>query len=151
MKYLLLISLWLHGPSGQFTATRQFPEVDLLQVRVGSWPINFQRFIYYTDTCYAIQFRDQHAMNGVLYKTLDLETLEQLKYFREGLITLKKGNNGDIAEFKNYSLKKVSEKKNDAWYILTYDGAITNFQEAQVNRMIFIINDLIASKHKFNQ
>jgi hypothetical protein len=147
MKYLLLISLFLRTPDGSLFKSTQYPEVDLMQVRVGTWPINMQRFIYYTDTCYAIQFRDQHAINAVTYKTMDLETLEQLKYFKEGLVTLKKGHNGDIAEFRNYSIKKVGVKKEDFWYILSYDGAITNFQEAQANRIIFIINDLIASQH----
>ena len=38
-------------------------------------------------------------------------------------------------------------KKEDSWYILSYDGGITNFQEAQANRLIYILNDLIASQH----
>jgi hypothetical protein len=147
MKYLFLISLFLHTHGGSLYKSSQYPEIDLMQVRVGTWPINLQRVVYYTDTCYAIQFRDQHAMNAVTFKTMDLETLEQLKYFKEGLTTLKKGHNGDIAEFRNYSIKKVGMRKEDSWYMLSYDGAITNFQEAQANRMIYIINDLIASQH----
>jgi hypothetical protein len=70
-----------------------------------------------------------------------------LKYFREGLTTLKNGHNGDIAEFSNYSIKRFDKKKNDTWYILSYDDAVTNFQEAQVNRMIFIVNTFINSQH----
>jgi hypothetical protein len=85
-------------------------------------------------------------MNAVAIKTMDLETMEQLKYFKDGLTTLKKGANGDIAEFRNYSIKKVGTKKENSWYILSFDGAVTNFQEPQVNRMIHIINDLIASQ-----
>jgi hypothetical protein len=146
MKYLLVFSFFLHH-SGGYRFTRDYPEVDLMQVRLAPWPINLQRVIYYTDTCYAIQFRDQSAMNSVTYKTMDLETIGQLKYFKEGLLSLKKGSDGDIAEFRNYSIKKVYKKKGDAWYILSYDGAVTNFQEAQANRMIYIINDLIASQH----
>jgi hypothetical protein len=146
MKYLLVLSFFLHH-SGGLPSTRDYPEVDLMQVRLAPWPINLQRVIYYTDTCYAIQFRDQSAMNSVTYKTMDLETIGQLKYFKEGLLSLKKGSDGDIAEFRNYSIKKVYKKKGDAWYILSYDGAVTNFQEAQANRMIYIINDLIASQH----
>lgn len=147
MNYLLLLTLFLFNPGGTSSKTQSFPEVDLMQVRVGTWPINMQRFIYYTDTCFAIQFRDQHAMNAVIYKTMGLETKEQLKYFREGLTTLKKGHNGDIAEYSDYSIKKVGMKKEDSWYILSYDGGITNFQEAQANRLIYILNDLIASQH----
>jgi hypothetical protein len=147
MRYFLFISLFLHNGFGSKTGNSSYPEVDLMQVRLAPWSINLQRVIYYSDTCYAIQFRDQSAMNAETYKTLDLETLEQLNYFKEGLLTLKKGSNGDIAEFKNYSIKKVVKKKGDYWYILSYDGAVTNFQEAQTNRMIFIINDLIARQH----
>jgi hypothetical protein len=147
MNYLLLLTLFLFNPGGTSSKTQSFPEVDLMQVRVGTWPINMQRFIYYTDTCFAIQFRDQHAMNAVIYKTMGLETKEQLKYFREGLTTLKKGHNGDIAEYSDYSIKKVGMKKEDSWYILSFDGGITNFQEAQANRLIYILNDLIASQH----
>jgi hypothetical protein len=78
---------------------------------------------------------------------MDLETLEQLKYLREGLVTLKKGNNGDVAEFRNYSIKKVGTNKENSWYILSYDGAVTNFQETQANRMIYIINNFISSQN----
>jgi hypothetical protein len=145
MKSLLIISLFLHTPANHGLHKAPYPAVDLMEVRLAPWSINLQRVIYYTDTCYAVQFRDQAAMNTVAYRTLDLETLEQLKYFKDGLLTLKKGHSGDIAEFRNYSLKKVGTKKEDAWYILNYDGSVTNFQEAQANRMIFIINQFIAS------
>ena len=147
MKYLLLISLFLHTSHGYWFKKTSYPSVDLMQVRLAPWQINMQRIIYFTDTCYALQFRDQAKMNSVNIKTLDLETLEQLKYFKDGLITLKKGNTGDVAEFRNYSLKKVGIKKENAWYILSYDGAVTNFQEAQANRMIFIINNLITNQY----
>jgi hypothetical protein len=133
-----------NGTSGTKTF---YPDVNLMQVRLAPWSINMQRIVYYTDTCYAIQFRDQAMMNAVAYKTMDFETLEQLKYFKEGLLTLKKGQNGDVAEFSNYTIKKVGTKKENSWYILSYDGAVTNFQEAQANRIIFIINTFIADQH----
>ncbi|HEY4965050.1 MAG TPA: hypothetical protein VII28_01565 [Puia sp.] len=146
MKQLLVIPLLFHLGGTAGIKRVLYPEVDLMQVRMAPWPINMQRIVYYTDTCYAIQFRDQSAMNAVLYKTMDLETLEQLKYFREGLLTLQKGQNGDVAEFRNYTLKKVGTKKANSWYILNYDGAVTNFQEAQANRILFIINTYINSQ-----
>jgi hypothetical protein len=147
MKQLLLLPLFLHFGGGGLLNKANYPTIDLMPVRLAPWPINLQRVIYYTDTCYAFQFRDQSAMNAVAIKTMDLETLEQLKYFKEGLATLKKGVNGDVAEFRNYSIKKVGAKKENSWYILSYDGAVTNFQEPQVNRMIFIINNLIDSQN----
>src|SRR6202171_988344 len=135
MKQLLLISLFLHMSGGPWFKKASYPTVDLMTVRLEPWPINLQRVIYYTDTCYGLQFRDQSAMNAVAIKTMDLETLEKLKYFKEGLVTLKKGVNGDVAECRNYSIKRVGAKKENSWYILSYDGAVTNFQEPQVNRM----------------
>jgi hypothetical protein len=147
MKYLLLISFLIHAAPNRGIKQTSYPEVNQMQVRLAPWPINMQRVVYFTDTCYAIQFRDQSTMNGVAIKTMDLETLEQLKYFKEGLVTLKKGQNGDVAEFRNYSLKKVGTKKENTWYILSYDGAVTNFQEAQANRIIFIIDSYIANQH----
>ena len=147
MKQLLLIPLFLHMSSGSLFKKSFYPTVDLVAVRLEPWPINLQRVIYFTDTCYAFQFRDQSAMNSIAIKTLDLETMEQLKYFKEGLITLKKGANGDVAEYRNYSIKKVGTKKENSWYILSYGGAVTNFQEPQVNRMIFIINSFISDQN----
>jgi hypothetical protein len=147
MKQLLIIPLFLHFSSGHWFKKQFYPTVDLMNVRLEPWPINLQRVIYYTDTCYAFQFRDQSIMNGVIIKTLDLETLEQLKYFKEGLVTLKKGANGDVAEYRNYTIKKVGTKKENSWYILSYGGAVTNFQEPQVNRMIFIIDNFINSQY----
>jgi hypothetical protein len=143
MKQLLILCFFLHTVPGSRFKKADYPTVDLMQVRLAPWPINLQRVIYFTDTCYAFQFRDQSTMNSVAIKTMDLETLEQLKYFKEGLVTLKKGSNGDVAEFRNYSIKRVGTKKENSWYILSYDGAVTNFQEPQVNRMIYIINNLI--------
>jgi len=147
MKQLLLIPLFLHLNSRPNSFKEFYPTVDLMTVRVAPWTINLQRVVYYTDTCYALQFRDQSTMSSVAIVTLDLETVEQLNYLKEGLETLKKGHHGDIAEFRNYSLKKVGTKKDNAWYILSYNGAVTNFQEAQANRIIFIINNFIANQH----
>jgi hypothetical protein len=147
MKQLLLIPLFLHVNGGAWSGKSLYPTVDLMAVRLEPWPINLQRVIYYTDTCYAFQFRDQSTVNGVYIKTLDLETIEQLTYFRDGLVTLKKGANGDVAEYRNYSIKKVGTKKENSWYILNYAGAVTNFQEPQVNRMIYIINNFIADQN----
>ena len=147
MNYLLFISLFLHTSLGTWSNKLSYPDINLMQVRIAPWPINMQRIVYFTDTCYAIQFRDQSTMNAVIYKTMDLETMEQLKYFKDGLLTLKKGQNGDVAEFRNYSIKKVGTKKENSWYILSYDGAVTNFQEAQANRILFIINTYIDSQH----
>jgi hypothetical protein len=122
--------------------TKNYPTVDLINVRLAPWPINLQRVIYYTDTCYALQFRDQAVMNAVNIKTMDIYNMDQLKYLKLGLTTLTKGSNGDVAEFKDYSIKKVGTKKENSWYILSYDGGVTNFQQSEANRMVTIINNL---------
>ena len=146
MKQLLLLPFFLHLSARPAIKKEYYPTIDLMTVRLAPWTINLQRVIYYSDTCYALQFRDQSMMNSVALITMDLETVEQLNYLKEGLETLKKGQHGDIAEFRKYSIKKVGTKKGNIWYILSYNGAVTNFQEAQANRMIFIINNYIASQ-----
>ncbi len=147
MKQLLIIPLFLHMSGGQWFKKSYYPTVDLMTVRMEPWTINLQRVIYYTDTCYAFQFRDQSIMNSVAIKTMDLETMEQLKYFKEGLVTLKKGANGDVAEYRNYTIKKVGTKKENSWYILNFGSAVTNFQEPQLNRMVYIIDTFINSQN----
>jgi hypothetical protein len=122
--------------------TSHYPTVDLINVRLAPWPINLQRVIYYTDTCYALQFRDQGVMNAMIIKTMEIYNMDQLKYLKLGLTTLTKGSNGDVAEFKDYSIKKVGTKKENSWYILSYDGGVTNFQQSEANRMVTIINNL---------
>ena len=75
-------------------------------------------------------------------KTLRFRDLEQLKYFQKGLSTLKNGSNGDVAEFKDYTIKRVDKKKEGSWYTLTFDGGITNFQQPEADKMIAVINTL---------
>lgn len=142
MKQILLIFLFLHTGPGARQETANYPTVDLINIRLAPWPINLQRVIYYTDTCYALQFRDQGVMNAVNIKTMEIYNMDQLKYLKLGLTTLTKGSTGDVAEFKDYSIKKVGTKKENSWYILNYDGAVTNFQQSEANRMVTIINNL---------
>ena len=143
MKQILLLFLFLHSDRGSGLEKAYYPTIDLINVRLAPWPINLQRVIYYTDTCYALQFRDQGAMNAVTLKTMEIYNMDQLKYLELGPTTLGKGSNGDVAEFKNYSIKRVGTKKENSWYILSYDGAVTNFQQTEANRMVIIINNLI--------
>ncbi len=142
MKQILLIFLFLHARHDTRMETKRYPTVDLINIRLAPWPINLQRVIYYTDTCYALQFRDQAVMNAVNIKTMEIYNMDQLKYLKLGLTTLTKGSNGDVAEFKDYSIKKVGTKKENSWYILSYDGGVTNFQQSEANRMVTIISNL---------
>ena len=144
MKKLCLLFLLLpfaFGVKAQFkivnTAT-----IDLLNLRSDTWPINLQRVTKESDTCYVLVFRSQEYINEVIMKTLRFRNLEQLKYFQKGLSTLKNGSTGDVAEFQEYTIKRVDKKKEGSWYTLSFDGGITNFQQPEADKMIAVINTL---------
>ncbi len=115
---------------------------DLVQVRSGAWPIILERTIERRDTTYSLQFRDQQVLTDVAMDTLPFPNLTQLKYFEKALSTLKTGNNGDIAEFKDYSIKRADVKKEGVWYILKYQWGATNFQQPEADIMITTIRKL---------
>ena len=114
--------------------------INIADVRQGTWPISLQRVTKQSDTCYVLQFRTQEYNNSVIIKTLKFRDLGQLKYFQQGLSALKTGNNGDVAEFKDYTIKRVDVYKEGTSYILTCDGGMTNFQQPEADRMIAAIN-----------
>jgi hypothetical protein len=139
------ILLFLIIPLAGITAfyLPQDPTTHLLEVRSDPWPINLQRIIKRADTSYALEFRDQQVLNGVVLDTLGFGNLEQLRYFEQGLSMLKKGNNGDIANFRNYSIKRTNvSKKEPTWYLLRFDGALTNFQQPEADKLITLIKGL---------
>jgi hypothetical protein len=114
--------------------------INIVDVRQGTWPISLQRITKESDTCYVLQFRTQEDNNSVIIKTLKFRDLGQLKYFQQGLAALRSGNNGDVAEFKDYSIKRVDVYKEGTSYILTCDGGLTNFQQPEADKMIAAIN-----------
>jgi hypothetical protein len=87
-------------------------------------------------------FRSQEYINEVIMKTLRFPNLEQLKYFQKGLSTLKTGSTGDVAEFKDYTIKRIDKKKEGSWYTLVFDGGLTNFQQPEADKMIAVISSL---------
>jgi hypothetical protein len=114
--------------------------INIVDVRQGTWPISLQRITKESDTCYVLQFRTQEDNNSVIIKTLKFRDLGQLRYFQQGLAALKSGNNGDVAEFKDYSIKRVDVYKEGTSYILTCEGGLTNFQQSEADKMIAAIN-----------
>jgi len=75
--------------------------------------------------------------------TIRFRDLEQLKYFQKGLSTLKKGSTGDIAKYKDYSVKRVDLKRDGIWYLLTSgEGPLTNFEQSEADKMIAAIINL---------
>jgi len=126
----------------QFTITNS-STTSLLELREGTWPVELQRIIKETDTCYVIEFRDQQYTSVVNMSTLRLGNMLQLKYFQQGLSALKKGSTGDIAKFKDYTIKRVDVKNTGIWYTLSCgDGELTNFQQSDADKMVAAIKGL---------
>lgn len=130
----------------QFTITNT-STVSLMEPRTGNYPLDLQRVIKESDTCYELAFRDQQESQSVNMETLKFGNLGQLKYFAQGLVALSKGNTGDIAKFKEYSIKRMDVKKQGqkgmVWYVLTCnDGTMTNFQQPDADRMVAAIKPL---------
>ena len=121
--------------------------VSLMEPRTGNWPLDLQRVIRESDTSYVLNFRDQQESQGVNMETLKFGNLNQLKYFGQGLLALTKGNTGDIAKFKDYTIKRMDVKKagqkGSVWYVLTCeDGTMTNWQQGEADRMVAAIKGL---------
>lgn len=147
MKKLIFLSLFI-----PFFAKAQFvivntSTISLMEPRTGKWPLDLQRVIKESDTCYELAFRDQQESAEVNMSTLKFGNLTQLKYFQKGLSALKDGSTGTTAKFKEYSIKRMDVKKlgekGTVWYILTCnDGTTTNFQQPEADRMIGAIRSL---------
>jgi hypothetical protein len=143
MKKCILIFLII--PFAGFTAFQLMdPSTsNLLEVRPDPWPINLQRIIDRRDTSYALEFRDQQVLSGTLLDTLPFANLQQLRYLEQGLTALKKGHNGDIATYDDYSIKRTEViKKDSVWYILRGAGGLTNFQQPEADKLISFIRGL---------
>jgi hypothetical protein len=118
-----------------------------MEPRTGNYPLDLQRVIRESDTCYELSFRDQQETEGVNMETLKFGNLAQLRYFMQGLMALTKGNTGDIAKYKDYTIKRMDVKKQGqkglVWYVITCnDGTMTNFQQPECDRMIAAIKTL---------
>ncbi|HTQ29052.1 MAG TPA: hypothetical protein VMI35_13030 [Puia sp.] len=143
MKKLILIALLF-----PFIAKAQFTIVNtsttsLVEVRSGTWPLNLQRIIKESDTAYVLEFRDQGYTNDVVMTSLRFPNLEQVRYFQKGLTALRTGSNGDIAKFKDYSIKRVDVKREGVYYILNCSaGATTDFQQPDADKLITAIQKL---------
>lgn len=149
MKKLILLSLFI-----PFFAKAQFTIVNtstttLADLRSGTWPLDLNRIIKESDTCYELEFRDQQYSNSVNMSSLRFPNLQQLRYFQKGLSALKNGSTGDIARFKDYTIKRSDvkkdgdAKKDGVWYILTCaDGSLTDFQQPEADKIVAAIKSL---------
>ena len=144
MKKIMILSLFFLPfiSKAQFTITNS-STTSLLQVRDGTWPMELQRIIRDRDTCYVLEFRDQQYSSVVNMSDLRFGNMAQLRYFMQGLAALKKGNTGDIAKFKDYSIKRIDVKGQGSCYTLSCgDGELTNFAQGDADRMITAIKTL---------
>jgi hypothetical protein len=143
MKKLIILSLFATPffAKAQFTITNS-STTSLLELRQGTFPLELQRVIKETDTCYELDFRDQQYTTVVM-STLKFGNLQQLHYFMQALAVLKKGNTGDIAKFKDYTVKRVDVKKDGIWYtLICSEGEVTNFQQSEADQMVATIKSL---------
>jgi hypothetical protein len=143
MKKLIVIFLIIPFISkAQFTITNT-STTSLVEIRTGTWPLNLNRIIKESDTCYVLEFRDQGYANEVVMTTLRFANMDQLKYFQKGLSALRTGNTGDIAKYKEYSLKRVDVKREGITYILNCGaGSTTNFQQPDADKFIAAVQKL---------
>ncbi|HEY4335448.1 MAG TPA: hypothetical protein VGM89_06110 [Puia sp.] len=138
-KFIFILFLLPVMAKAQFTIVNT-STTSLVELRNGSWPLTLERVIKESDTCYVLDFRDQQTTTDVNMSTLRFGDLKQLKYFQKGLAALKNGSSGDIAKFKEYTVKRMDVKKQGAMYVLTCnDGALTNFQQPEADKMIAAI------------
>jgi hypothetical protein len=144
MKPLIILSLFVTPffAKAQFTISNS-STTSLLELRQGTFPLELQRVIKETDTCYVLEFRDQQFTSEVNMSTLRFGNLQQLRYFMQALAVLKKGNTGDVAKFKDYTVKRVDVKKEGIWYTLICgEGETTNFQQSEADKMVTAIKSL---------
>jgi hypothetical protein len=110
--------------------------VNLADIRTGAWPMNLERDIDRRDTSYSLIFRDQQVRDVVVMDTLVFQNTVQLHYFKQALDVLKKGNNGDIANFKDYTLKRADKRFDGGiWYMLKIKFGVTDFQQPEADIM----------------
>lgn len=131
MKKLLLSTLFLPFVGGSGFTRVDPSTTNLADVRSGKWPISLERWIERRDTSYVLLFRDQGVMNAEAMDTLPFRNLEQLRYLDKAFSGLK--NNGDIATFKDYSIKRTDSRLYGTSYLLRYQEGATEFGPPEVN------------------
>lgn len=121
MKKLLLSLLLLPfaktGPSNS------------VEIRGGKWPISLES----DRPSYLLIFRDQQVLQEEVYDTVVFANRGQLVYLDSALMVLKRGNNGDEANFSTYTVKRADKKFEGIWYILRTKYSSTNFRQQEAD------------------
>lgn len=121
MKKLLLSLLFL--PFARMGPTNS------VEIRGGKWPINMES----DGRSYLLIFRDQQVMMEEVYDTVEFANRRQLVYLDSALSVLKRGNDGDEADFSTYSIKRAEKKFDGRWYILRTKYSSTNFRQEEAD------------------
>ena len=135
MKKLLLSVLLLPLAGTVGLHGTKSPNPNAVEIRSGEWPMSMERAADRSGVSYSLIFRNQGEEKDIILDTLVFPNLQQLNYFGKALTALKAGNNGDIATFKNYTLKRVDKKFDGVWYILRAAYGITDFRQQEADLM----------------
>jgi hypothetical protein len=100
-----------------------------VEIRGGKWPINMES----DGRSYLLIFRDQQVMMEEVYDTVEFANRRQLVYLDSALSVLKRGNDGDEADFSTYSIKRAEKKFDGRWYILRTKYSSTNFRQEEAD------------------
>lgn len=130
MKKLLLFTLFLPfaGGSAFIKATST---VTLAEVRTGQWPISLEKWTGHRDTAFVLVFRDQQVMVGEMLDTLPFKNVTQLRYLDSAFLVL--NNNGDVARFADFTIKRTTTRIDGTSYMLRYKEGMTEFRQPEVN------------------
>jgi hypothetical protein len=121
MKKLLLSLLFL--PLAKTGPTNS------IEIRGGKWPISIES----DEGSYMLIFRNQQEMMAEVYDTVEFKNKGQLVYLDSALKVLKRGHDGDEADFANYSIKRADKKYEGLWYILRTKYATTDFRQPEAD------------------
>src|SRR5262245_59426196 len=132
MKRLLLFSLFLPFVGGTaFTRATPPKEIPLADVRTGRWPISLEKWSGHRDTSFVLLFRDQQVMLAEVMDTLPFKDLRQLRSLDSAFSFL--NNDGDIANFDHFSIKRTTKRIDGTSYLLRYEEGATEFRQPEVS------------------
>jgi len=104
--------------------------MTIADVRTGKWPISLEKWVGHRDTSFVLLFRDQGVMMEEVMDTLPFKDLRQLRYLDSAFSVL--NNDGDIANFDRFSIKRTSTRIYGTSYLLRYQEGATEFKQPEV-------------------
>lgn len=105
--------------------------ITIADVRTGKWPISLEKWTGHKDTAFVLLFRDQGVMMAEVMDTLPFKNLTQLRYLDSAFSGL--NNNGDLATFANFSIKRTTTRVDGTSYLLRYQEGATEFRQPEVD------------------